>query len=112
MSVSSTDDLMRKSLAILREPSVRTMATYDDLMADDRTALGHEAMTLLSRVRPHLLRQRQAAIDTLINHHRAETLTDGNMRSGIATLAVLDTLEKDLTQRVKVARKDMEERMT
>jgi hypothetical protein len=76
----------------------------------DRIDAGAEAEHLLARLRPHLTDQRAATIKQMIAHHNGETLTDGNMRSLIATLAALDALEKDLSHRVRLGQKDLHER--
>jgi hypothetical protein len=84
-------------------------SSHHELMGDNRIVLGQEAEHLLSRLRPHLQAQREAAIRTLIMHHRANDLTEGLMRSQIAKLDALDTLENDLKQRIGLGQKDLEE---
>lgn len=79
------------------------------MIPTDRMAPGQEAEALLAALRPYLQRQRDRALTTLIQHHREETLTEGIMRTGIATLAVLLTLEQDLSQAQRLGRKDAEE---
>ena len=76
----------------------------------DRIDAGAEAEHLLARLRPHFADQRAATIKRMIAHHNGETLTDGNMRSLIATLAALDALEKDLSHRVRLGQKDLHDR--
>jgi hypothetical protein len=75
----------------------------------DRIGAGQEAELLLARLRPYLRRQREQAVAQLISHHRGGSLTDDLMRSGIATLAALDTLEKDLGQLIRLGQKDQQE---
>lgn len=78
-------------------------------MEENRLQAGVEAQETLASLRPYLSRYREAAIARLIGHHREESLTDGLMRSGIATLSVLDHLEKDLAHAVRLADKDRQE---
>lgn len=75
----------------------------------DRISAGVEAESILARLRPHFDRKRDYTINTLISHHKAETLTDGIMRSGIAMLAAIGDLESDLSHRVRLGHKDLEE---
>lgn len=74
----------------------------------DRVSAGHEAESMLARLRPHFTKQRDMAIATMITLHNADSLTEGNMRSLIATLAALDALERDLAHRVRLGQKDLE----
>jgi hypothetical protein len=78
----------------------------------DRIDAGAEAEHLLARLRPHFAKQREAAILRMIAHHNAETLTDGTMRSLIATLAAIDALEKDLSHRVRLGQKDQQDELS
>jgi hypothetical protein len=75
----------------------------------DRIADGADSERLLVRLKPLIVKQREAAIERLIAHHNSETLTDGIMRSLIATLAALDALERDLAHRVRLGQKDLQE---
>jgi hypothetical protein len=75
----------------------------------DRIDAGAEAEHLLARLRPYFANQRNDTIKRMIAHHNIETLTEGNMRSLIATLAALDALEKDLAHRVRLGQKDLHE---
>jgi hypothetical protein len=76
----------------------------------DRIEAGAEAEHLLARLRTHFDDQRKATIKRMIAHHNDETLTEGNMRSLIATLAAIDALEKDLSHRVRLGQKDLHDR--
>jgi hypothetical protein len=76
----------------------------------DRIDAGAEAEHILARLRPHFAKQREATISRLVTYHNTEMLTDGNMRSLIATLAALDALEKDLSHRVRLGQKDLHDR--
>jgi hypothetical protein len=76
----------------------------------DRIEAGAEAESMLARLRPHFAKQREAALSRMIAHHNSESLTEGNMRSLIATLAALDALEKDLSHRVRLGQKDLHDR--
>jgi hypothetical protein len=77
----------------------------------DRIDAGAEAEHMLARLRTHFDDQRSATIKRMIGHHNSESLTDGNMRSLIATLAAIDALEKDLSHRVRLGQKDLLETM-
>jgi hypothetical protein len=75
----------------------------------DRISAGHEAESILARLKPIFSRQRMAVYARMIAHHNSESLTEGSMRSLIATLAAIDALEKDLAHRVRLGQKDLEE---
>ena len=78
----------------------------------DRIDAGVEAEHLLARLRTHFDDQRNATIKRMIAHHNAESLTEGNMRSLIATLAALDALERDLAHRVRLGQKDLQDEIS
>jgi hypothetical protein len=70
---------------------------------------GQEAAYVLGRLRPQLNKLREKAIANLVLHHRNETLTEGLMRSGIAMLAVLDELPRELDRLIRLGQQDIEE---
>lgn len=78
-----------------------------DLNAD-RVGPGLAAEALLAQIRPHLIELRDKTIYALIEHHWAETLTEGNMRSGIAMLAAIQRLTQTLSHQASLAYKDLE----
>jgi hypothetical protein len=77
----------------------------------DRVGAGVDAENLLNRLRPYLSRKRDAMITKLIAHHNTESLTEPIMRSGIAHLAAIDELERELGHRIKLGQKDLAESM-
>lgn len=75
----------------------------------DRISAGAEAESMRARLKPYFEDKREAVITKLIRHHHAESLTDSLMRSGIAHLAALDEMERDLSHKVRLGQKDLEE---
>src|SRR5262245_64072181 len=77
------------------------------LMADAATIeAGLAAEALQRALRPRLQRIRERILAGLIEHHRDETLTDGVMRSGIAMLAALASLEQELAHEQRLGIRD------
>lgn len=76
-------------------------------MADAQTIqAGLAAEALLGVLRPRMARIERRTIQHLIEHHRDETLTDGIMRSGIAMLAALASLEQELAHEQRLGVRD------
>ena len=69
---------------------------------------GYESEYLLSRVKPYLDTMQRRTIARLVSHHNTETLSDENMRSGIAMLAILDELPKELGRLIRLGKQDLD----
>lgn len=84
----------------------RASIAHWDLSPEALILAGADAQTLLARLKPYLEGRRAAVIQGLIQHHRAETLTEGLMRSGIAALSELAAIESELSRTVRRGEKE------